>query len=269
MLSIVTSVIVHPLLFAVLLLLLGCIGYLHVHGRDQRVDRFLVVLSLTVPCHVVALLGAMSAGYVRPEKLDLYVYRMDGLLGFQPSFVLGRLVADHLSLMILLKLLYELLPVVIAVVFGGYLWYRSAEAMSMVPVFVLNLALSVPFYLIFPVSGPAYAFPNYPALPTGPVIPHPIPLSAPPNGVPSIHFSSALLIFWYARKLPLGRWMGGAYLLFMAAATMGSGEHYLFDLLMALPYAAMIYRAGNQVARLKFPKPFSARSKSSNCPARA
>lgn len=70
--------------------------------------------------------------------------------------------------------------------------------------------------------------------------------------MPSLHFSSALLILWYARKLPLGRWIAGAYLLLTAASTMGGGEHYFLDLVMALPYAAMIYRLGNYAAKRQF-----------------
>ena len=74
----------------------------------------------------------------------------------------------------------------------------------MASVFLLSLAFSVPFYLLCPVCGPAYAFPGFPALPAGPIVPHPILLDAPAKGVPSIHFSTALLVLWYGRKLPTG-----------------------------------------------------------------
>lgn len=239
---------------AVLLLLVGCGVYLHLCGPSKRLNRFLVAVTLTVPAHILAMSGADYASHVRPYKLDLYVYWIDNLLGFQPSFALGRIVMGHLPMMILLTLSYELMPVAILAIFGAYLWLRSeVEALSMVPVFILNLALSVPFYLLFPVCGPAYAFPGFPALPGGPVVPHSILLNAPPNGVPSIHFSTALLILWYGRRLPFGRWIGGTYLVLTAAATMASGEHYLFDLLAGVPYAVMIYTLGNYIASLKVP----------------
>lgn len=122
--------------------------------------------------------------------------------------------------------------------FGGYLLDRP-DAMSLVPAFVLNLLLSLPSYLLFRVCGPSYAFPSFPALPSGPVVPHPVFLTAPPNGIRSIHFSMALL-FWYGRKLPFGCWITGIYLLLTAIATTASGEHYVFALVVAVPYAILI-----------------------------
>jgi hypothetical protein len=201
---------------------------------------------------------AKSANVIRPYKLDLYIFNIDGILGFQPSFALGRMVVRNTTMALVLGLVYDLLPVAIVLVFGGYLRYRSlAEAMRMIPVFVWNLALSVFSYVLVPVCGPAYAFPNFPNLPTGPIFTHPIAINAPPNGVPSIHFSTALLIFWYARKLPFGRWIGGAFLFLTGVVTMASGEHYLFDLAVALPYAAFVYG----LSHVKLPKLFVAGSK--------
>ena len=240
-----------PLYPALLLILVCAAVVLYVRGPDRRLDRLLVVLAAALPANMLSMGGAMAVGYVRPVRFDFYVYRLDGLLGFQPSFALGQFVGDKAPLIVLLKLSYELLPIAIVAVFGGYLWCHSErDAMKMVPVFLLNLAMSVPFYLLCPVAGPLYAFPGFPALPAGAVVPHPILLHAPPNGMPSIHFSSALLILWYARKLPLGRWLGGAYLLLIAAATMAGGEHYFLDLVMALPYAVMVYCMGRLVTEV-------------------
>ncbi|SPF31329.1 membrane hypothetical protein [Candidatus Sulfopaludibacter sp. SbA4] len=232
-----------------LLLLLGSVAYLRLHGRDKRLKPFLLALTLTTPYNFAAMFALEGVERVRPYKLDLYVYRLDQYLGFQPSFVLGRLVQGHSFLNVPLEMVYQLLPIAMVLVFGGYLWRRSdREAMSLIPVFVLDVALSIPFYLLVPVCGPVYAFPGFPSLPNGPVVPHPILLNGPPNGVPSIHFSTALLILWYSRKLPLGRWIGGAFLFLTAAATMGLGEHYFFDLVASLPYAVMVYKTGNYAA---------------------
>ena len=240
----------YPVLPAVALILMVCCVYIFLHGPNRRLDRFLAAVALMLPAHILALLGAMAATRVRPLKLDLYVYWFDRLLGFEPGFALCRIVLGHFFLIPVLAVSYQLMPLAIVAVFGGYLRYRSErEAMSMVPVFLLNLALSVPFYLLFPVCGPVYAFPGFPALPSGPLVPHPILLNAPPNGVPSIHFSTALLILWYGRKLPFGRSIGGIYLALTALSTLASGEHYLFDLLVAVPYAGMIYVLGNYIAR--------------------
>ncbi len=66
--------------------------------------------------------------------------------------------------------------------------------------------------------------------------------------MPSIHFSTALLIFWYSRKLPYGRWIGVAYLLLTAVSTLSSGEHYVLDLAAAVPYAIAVHALGTRLA---------------------
>ena len=239
-----------PVLPAVALILAACCVYVYLHGTNKRMDRFLVAVTLTVPGHILVMAGAVWTAHIHPQKLDLFVYWIDMLSGFEPSFALGRIVLSHMSMVVLLAVTYQLLPLAMVAVFGGYLWHRpEQEAMDMVTVLVLNLALSVPFYLLFPVCGPAYAFPGFPALPAGPVVPHTILLNAPPNGVPSIHFSTAMLVFWYGRKLPFGWWIGGGYLALTAVSTLASGEHYLFDLLVTVPYAVMILALGNFIAR--------------------
>jgi hypothetical protein len=227
------------------MLLLGSIGYRYFHGPDKRLDRFVMAAALAVPSQFLAAFCVAGVGLVRPYKFDLYVYWIDNLLGFQPSFALGHAIMGHFPIMAPLAVTYHLLAVAIVAIFGGYLWCRSEhEAMSMISVFILNLTLSIPCYLLFPVCGPGFAFPNFPALPNGPVVPHTILLNAAANGVPSVHFSTALLIFWYARKLPYGRWIGGAYLILTAVATTASGQHYVFDLLAAVPYAVLMYKLG-------------------------
>ncbi len=240
----------YPLVPAVALVLMGCCVYALLHGTSRRLNLLMAAVVLTIPGQILAALGAVGADRFRPLKLDLYVYRIDRLLGFQPSFALGRMVLGHSSTIVLLALTYQLLPLAMVAIFAGYLRHRpEQEAWSMVSVFLLNLALSVPFYLLCPVCGPAYAFPGFPTLPAGPVVPHPILLDAPANGVPSIHFSTALLVLWYGRKLPLGRSIGAAYVALTAISTLASGEHYLFDLLVAVPYAAMMVGLGNRAWR--------------------
>jgi PAP2 superfamily len=240
----------YPLVPAVALVLMGCCVYALMHGTGRRLNLLMAALMLAIPGQILAALGAVGADRLRPYKLDLYIYGIDRLLGFQPSFALGRMVLGHSSTIVLLALTYQLLPLAMVAIFAGYLWHRpEQEAWSMVWVFLLNLALSVPFYLLCPVCGPAYAFPGFPALPSGPVVPHPILLDAPANGVPSIHFSTALLVLWYGRKLPLGRSIGAAYVALTALSTLASGEHYLFDLLVAVPYAAMVAGLVNRARR--------------------
>jgi hypothetical protein len=239
----------YPLLPSVALVLMACCVYLYFHGTNKRLDRFMVAVTLAVPAHILVTLGADQVAQVRPAKFDLYIYWFDKWIGFEPGFAMSRVVVSHLPLIVVLAVTYQLLPLAIVAIYGAYLWRRSdREAVSLAAVFILNLALGVPLYFLFPVCGPAYAFSGFPAEPAGPIVPHPILLNAPPNGMPSIHFSTALLILWYSRKLPYGRWIGAAYLLLTAASTLSSGEHYILDLAAAVPYAIAVHALGTRLA---------------------
>jgi membrane-associated phospholipid phosphatase len=122
------------------------------------------------------------------------------------------------------------------------------EAIRVAQTFLLNLFAALPIYLLFPVCGPAFAFPSFPALPLAGLVPHLLAISAAPNGVPSVHMSSALLVLWFLRRWPWGRAIGGVYAALIVLSTLASGQHYLFDLLCAVPYTAAVVWAVDRFA---------------------
>jgi hypothetical protein len=215
----------------------------------KRTEWMLVVAALAVPADGIAQGLANSLSCLRLLKYDEFVYNFDALLG-QPSFVLGRLVEHHTLLMIIVSVSYGLLPMAILGTFAAYLWGRSqAESLVVLRTFILNLLASVPLYLLFPVCGPKAAFAHFPNQAPFHLTPHLLRLAATPNGVPSVHTSSALLIFWFLRRWRWGACTGFIFLALTVLATLGSGQHYLFDLLAAVPYAVLIF----QVGKLKWP----------------
>jgi hypothetical protein len=227
-----------PQLVALFLIVSYCAIYVSRWGLDRRIERLIAAVSLLIP----GLFGAYAAnrmvGALRPDKLDLYIYRLDGLFAFQPSFVVGQFVHSLPAVyQVALSVAYGLMPIAIIVIYWASDWCYPEKSGTLARALILNLVLCIPCYFLVPVAGPFYAFPGFPAAPvTGP--PHAIRLDALPNGVPSIHFSTALLSAWYARRFRVGRWLGLLYLLATALATLGFGEHYLFDLVVAIPYAA-------------------------------
>ena len=229
----------YPSVIVALIGMVACLIRSVRNPQDGRRNDFLMLgLALALPANALAEMIAQSVSILRPYKYDLYIYRLDGIFGFQPSFVIGRLVAEHASLTILVSVSYSILPMVMAGVLAAHLWGRprTQELGHMVRAFVLNLMAALPIYCLIPVCGPQFAFPDFPWS-SPPVAAHPIPLSAAPNGIPSVHFSTALLITWYLRHWTWGKWCGGAYLALTALATLGSGQHYVFDLIVAIPYA--------------------------------
>jgi len=229
-----------------LILVYGLWRYSSTKGADNRTDWLLAAAAIAVPAELAAQAVTVWLSHLRPLKCDLFIYWLDGRLGFQPSFAIGQLAAHNLWLRQLLSFTYGSCTLGMLAIFIAYLWLRSeAETVDVVRVFGLNLFVAVPIYLLVPVCGPAFAFPDFPALPPQ-LSPHLIAIFAPPNGIPSVHFSTALLVAWFARRWPIGLVAGVIYVVLTAGATMGSGQHYLFDLLVAVPYAMCMYRLGSK-----------------------
>jgi hypothetical protein len=239
--------VVYPQLIGVpLILAYGLWQYFRGTGWDKRVDWLVAAAALAVPAEIAAQAIVAWLSHLRPAKYDLFIYWLDGRVGFEPSFAIGRLAVHHLWLAELLSVTYGSCTLGMLAVFIAYLWLRpEPEAVVLIRVFVLNLFVAVPIYLLIPVCGPRFAFPGFPAA-VPETAPHLMAISAPPNGIPSVHFSTALLVAWFARRWPVGRVAGVVYVILTAAATLGSGQHYLFDLLVAIPYAMVVYRLGCQ-----------------------
>jgi hypothetical protein len=203
-------------------------------ARRSEYILLIAIFALIVAPAAQAVAELLSGA--RPLKLDLYAYVADGYLG-QPAFALGRLVAPYTWAKVLLNVAYGLLPIGVILTLAAHILRRTAGVGSMVWAFVINLVVAPVFYLLVPVCGPKFAFPIFP-VDAGHVIPHMVRIDAAPNGIPSVHTSTALLIVWFSRKSRAGLAASIVYLLLMVAATLGSGQHYAVDLLAAIPYAA-------------------------------
>lgn len=102
-------------------------------------------------------------------------------------------------------------------------------------------------YQVCPAEGPVYSF--------GTQFPNRLPdwreVSLAPywsagvhNAIPSMHMAWALLILWSALELgPLALAVAGGLVGFTALATLGSGEHYLVDLVVSVPLAFAVWNA--------------------------
>ncbi len=239
----------------------------------RRSEYILLVAIFTLIASPAAQAVVDSMSWIRPMKMDLYAYAADGLLG-QPAFVLGRMVAPHWWAKMLLNEVYGLLPIGVILTLAAAIAASKPTLPAPVPVdleggapgvkamvwaFVINLVAAPVIYLLLPVCGPIFAFPMFPMDP-GHVAPHMIQINAAPNGIPSVHLSTALLIVWFSRKSRAGFTAAVVYLLLMAAATLASGQHYAVDLLAAVPYTAGVLWLSKVVAsRLRVPRPEAAR----------
>lgn len=169
-------------------------------------------------------------------KLDPYAFEFDKALFGSPSFYLGRLLKAHRSLELLASVCYGWMLVPIRVLFLFYFLRVSiASGYRMALAFLINNILCFPIYALIPVSGPVYAFGGFPYIIPNPSL-HAIHLSVAPNGIPSVHMSTALLVAVFFWRWKAGRVFGIAWIALTILATLGLGEHYMIDLILAVPY---------------------------------
>jgi len=196
---------------------------------------------------------------LHPKVFDLYLYSFDCSLRLQISFALGKVLLTWPWLRFACLLFYLALPLPLALVFTSRLRQGIGRAMPVMLAFLITGPVGVLFYNMLPACGPIHLF--------GPMFPwHPpaiaemmrrnletvrIPHDAR-NAIPSLHMAWVLLVWWSSRKLGLWiRAVAFAFLAFTTVATMGTGEHYFVDVVVAYPFALMV------VALCSYTLPFS------------
>jgi PAP2 superfamily protein len=208
----------------------------------KRTEKLFLVGVLGIVAEAVNVNGIRFLAAWCPYKYDLYLYGLDVNVFHAPGFVIGRFLNKHILLKMVVVAVYNNVTVFMLVAFMANLYLRNEEnAKDVFVAFILNPILAILLYVTFPVAGPVYAFgANFP-IATPPVgQPHLLRLNAVPNGVPSVHVSIALMVLWYLRYWWWGRIIGVTFLALTVLATLGLGEHYLIDLIAAIPYAALV-----------------------------
>ena len=238
----------YPAVFFAAALIVVFIGRWLTSPSDRTLSEYALVGSIfTLLISILVQIIANALSPIRPLKYDLFAYRMDALFG-QPSFVLGRFAQHHLWIQLVLQVAYGILPNVVALLLAAHIFSARDRVRFLIYAFTLNILAAPLFYALFPVCGPQFAFPHFPAEP-GALVPHAIALSAAPNGVPSVHASTALLIVFFARRWRVGLIFGIVYLSLMVFSTLASGQHYFVDLIAAVPYAAIVLVAARRASR--------------------
>ena len=229
------------------LLLMGVKAVWSAPGRRRLVFSAFIAALLFVSSDWMASTFLDWTEVLHPKTLDLYLLYFDGSLGFQPSFALAELFQRWRWLWWVSISFYIGLPMSIAIVYANQLLRRAAYAAPMIFAFVITGPLGVLFYNIFPATGPIHIlradFPFHPLsfFDLSHLLLEPISVHAPRNAIPSLHMAWVLLVWWWSRGLSW--WIKGislAFLVFTIFATLGTGEHYLVDLVVALPFAVMI-----------------------------
>ena len=182
-----------------------------------------------------------------PKTLDLFLYSFDGSLGTQVSFLMGRAFAKWPFFESASMMFYEGLPVAMTLICARHIAARTDKVLSVITAIVATGPIGVAFYNLFPALGPGlvpqlgFPFHVLTRAQTMNLALVEIAAPGPRNAIPSLHMAWVLLIWWYSRGL--SRWTRAIALLFLVftvASTLGSGQHYLVDLVVGLPFALFL-----------------------------
>jgi hypothetical protein len=208
--------------------------------RDTAALRPLLLATFCPALVIFTNVALIAIIRFQPAIFDLFLFRFDGLLGLQPSFLVGQWFAASPFLRNACFLVYSALPLAEVLVL---LLFVRGNRMPANPLIVFMVAAVAGFlqYQVCPATGPIHVFgtefPNYP--------PGTLPLQSmrlddlPRNAMPSLHSAWSILIWWNVRHCR--RWIRHLAAVFLALtllATLGLGEHYLIDLVVAVPFAA-------------------------------
>ncbi len=182
---------------------------------------------------------------ITPFTYDRVLYVFDQRFVGAVGFALGQFLNEHVFIEYLCALVYNCLPVTLSILLALQAKDRMPGTADVRKVFI---ALGVAGFLLYhlcPAAGPIHlvgkAFPYHPVSAAAFLaMPAPMGPSAR-NAVPSLHVAWSLVAL--ASSLWRRRWTKiycAFALLFTAVATVGLGEHYLIDLIVAFPLAAAV-----------------------------
>ncbi len=179
---------------------------------------------------------------LQPRIYDLSLYAFDEALRFKLSHLIGSLMASSSALTIAGAFAYQSLPLAICFLVAVDRESPGRSQARILPLFVAVGVAGAVLYNVFPAVGPIHVFgKSFPASlpPISSLAIQPLlPGGAPRDAMPAVQFACALLIWWNTAGLARGwRWLAAGLVLLTFLATLGFGEHYFVDLIVALPFA--------------------------------
>jgi len=216
--------------------------------HPDRPAAFGVALAIPLSLIVASVMLPMTA-HMHRATFDTVLCAFDGSLGLQPSFVLGRLLKNLRWLDWVSRVAYQQVPAAMAILYGSTLGAKHCRKPNLVLVFCTAKLVGYLLYAVVPAAGPLYLFASRfpdsaPRLAGLAWLPAALPTDSPRNAMPSLHMTWAVLLCWNARKAR--NWLRAGFVLFLLLTvliTLGSGEHYLIDLVVAMPFALAIQAA--------------------------
>jgi hypothetical protein len=217
----------------------------------ERERKFLLYAWLPVLIYVMTgpFIDAMQewTAQAHPKTLDLYLLSFDSSLRVQLAFSVGQYYARLPWLHHSALFAYVAATIPMALVYAGRLVRFREGALPSILAFLIAGPMAFLFYNLFPACGALYVFGQ--AFPFRPLpiailsrlAPEPAAFPGLRNAMPSLHLAWTLQAWWYSKGLSwIERLVAFAFLALTVVATLGTGEHWFVDLIVAFPYALMI-----------------------------
>jgi hypothetical protein len=244
---------------------LAVLGTRTIWARKQDLTLFLYAFLPAVLFVASEYMASTLLDYteiLHPKTFDLFLYSVDSSLRVQFSFLLGQVFTRYQWIRFAGLLFYIALPLPLALVYAAHLRLKSKNAFPVMLAFLVTGPMGVLFYNMVPATGPVHIFgQGFPWHPLSTsqamhLVLETIPLKGPRNAIPSLHMAWVLLVWWNSKGL--SRWIrviALAFAIFTVLATLGTGEHYFVDLVVAFPFALMVQ------ALCLYPLPFKSGSR--------
>ena len=184
---------------------------------------------------------------LHPKTFDIFLYSFDSSLRVQISFLVGQLLLTFMWLRTAALAIYIALPLPLALVYASQLRRQKEKALAVMLAFLVTGPLGVLFYNVLPACGPVHlfgaSFPWHPLATSDAMRLNivPVMIKGARNAIPSLHMTWVLLVWWNSKGL--ARWVRTIAAVFVALtilATLGTGEHYFIDLVVAFPFSLMV-----------------------------
>jgi hypothetical protein len=214
--------------------------------RWQEVDRALLRISLPLGVGI-ALFGLHVTVRNIPTTFDTVLYAFDGLLGPPIATILASLCGNNSVLWVAVSIAYESIWLVLSAFLFAQCQTDQRMAVGLMSRWILLTVVGWLLYFILPGTNPGAVFWNV----YGNQLPSPNDVSLerlavqgeqPRNAMPSLHMSWAVLLAMEGGRMGKA-WarIGISFVLITAVATLGVREHYLIDLIVAVPFTVFIY----------------------------
>ena len=216
-------------------------------GDDRNINRALLIGSaciFLVALNIECYLQLTSA--IHPLVYDPSAYKFDLSLGANFSSYIAVLLNTHPLLRSVTVLAYFLVPYGFSVLFGLYVSSPDKVPVNILFVIFTSMFCAYLFYHITPAAGPQYAFGKlFPlAMPSAAEInsAYSVIAPAPRNAIPSMHFGWTFIMWVISLRYNfVVRTAFGLLMIFNIFATLGLGEHYLIDLIIAIPFMLFVF----------------------------